>query len=581
MPDSFEVGGREVNGPVMISELFNKYYGQVAPSLDSSLGPSDKDPLSYLDHINVPDVMTFCPVTPNHVSNVVSLLKDASAGLDDISTKFFKAILPSILPEITYLVNLCITKSTFPDIFKTALITPVFKAGSRNQFSNYRPISVLTIFSKVLESIMYQQLITFISDNNIIYENQFGFRSKHSTYMPISLLHDFITTNLAKGQVSACIYLDLARAFDTVNFSILLKKLTRYGITGNSLNFLSSYLTNRKHKLKYKGFTSGSQDVTCGVPQGSVLGPLLFLLYINDLSSVCQQGKFLLFADDTAVLYSTPNISDLQSIISMSFPRITEWLHANRLSLSVSKTYYQVYSNQSTSSNLVISFNQTYVKRAQTIKYLGVLVDEDLKFKSHITKVSGTISRNLGIITRARYLLNKKQLILLYNALILPYITYCLVIWGSNYESTLQPVILLQKRAIRLIAGVGRMAHTSPLFRELKMLKVVDLLRHQLLIVLHDFLMGQLPHPIANRFSMYQPTRNTRTNQHFSELVRSGNDEIFPNYRHVNYILFNMFHQGPRVWNRIIASRIPNMYDIPVSKSLFKKCLKLIFIESY
>ena len=157
------------------------------------------------------------------------------------------------------------------------------------------------------------------------------------------------------------------------------------------------------------------------------------------------------------------------------------------------------------SNDLVIPVNQTYLKRAQTVKYLGVLVDEDLKFKSHISKVSGLVSRNLGIISRARYLLDKKQLLLLYNALILPYFTYCLVIWGSNYESTLQPVILLQKRAIRLISGVGRIAHTTPLFREMKVLKVVDLLRYQLLLILHDFLLGQLPQPIATRFSIYQP----------------------------------------------------------------------------
>ena len=579
MPDSFEVGGGEVKDPAIISDLFNKYYGQVAPSLDSSLGPSDKDPLSYMDHIYIPDVMTFRPVTANHVSNVVSTLKDASAGLDDLSTKLVKTILPIILPELTYLVNLCITQNTFPDIYKTAIITPVFKAGSRKQFANYRPISVLTIFSKVLETIMYQQLLFFISDNNIIYENQFCFRSKHSTYMPIALLYDFITTSLAKGQVSACIYLDLARAFDTVNLSILLKKLTKYGIAGNSLNFLSSYLSNRKHKLRYKGITSGPQDVTCGVPQGSVLGPLLFLLYINDLPSACPQAKSLLFADDTALLYSAPNINEIQSIISMSFPRVAEWLHANRLSLSISKTYYQVYSHESISNNLAITVNETYVKRALTIKYLGVLIDEDLKFKSHIAKVSSTISRNLGIISRARYLLEKKQLILLYNALILPYITYCLVIWGSNYESTLQPIIILQKRAIRLIAGAGRISHTSPLFRELRILKVVDLLHHQLLLILHDFLMGQLPHPIAKRFSIYRPTRNTRTSQHFSELVRTGSDEILPNYRHVNYILFNLFYQAPRAWNRTIAPRIPNLCDIPVSKSLFKKCLRLILLE--
>ena len=581
LPDRFEVEGRDVTNPTLIADLFNKYFSQVAPSLDKTLGPSDRDPISFLSHMTVPDTMTFCPVSEDQVSYVVSNLKDASAGIDTITAKLIKALLPNILPQITHLMNLCLTRSIFPNIFKTALITPVFKAGHRSQFTNYRPISVLPVFSKVLETIMYNQLISFISSNDILYDYQFGFRSKHSTYMPISLLHDYVTMNLSKGNTSACIYLDLARAFDTVNIKILLEKLPSYGITGSSLHLLASYLSHRRHQLKYKGIVSNQQDVTCGVPQGSVLGPLLFLLYVNDLSSVCGRAKCLLFADDTAVLYSASNVNELQRIVSESFPKITEWLHANRLSLSISKTYYQVYSAQSPCDDLVIPVNSTCLKRAQTVKYLGVLVDENLRFKSHIGKVSGIVSRNLGIISRARYLLGRKQLLLLYNALILPYLTYCLVIWGSNYQSTLQPVILLQKRAIRLIAGAGRISHTSPLFRELKVLKVADLLSFQLLLVLHDFLRGQLPQPMAVKFNIHQATRNTRSNQHFCEMVRDNNANLLPNYRHCNYLLFTLFCQAPRVWNRTIAPLIPNLQDIPTSKTQFKKCLKIIFIESY
>ena len=581
LPDKFEVEGRVLDNPNLIADQFNKYYGQVATSLDSSLGPCAKDPMSFMNYVTVSDVMFFRIVTQDEVFHLVSALKDTSSGIDNISVKLVKAIIPCILPHLTHLVNLCLTKNIFPNIFKTAVITPIFKAGSRNQFSNYRPISVLPIFSKILERIMYQQLITFISDNNILYSNQFGFRAKHSTYMPISLLHDFITSNLANGCTSTCIYLDLARAFDTVNIKILLNKLTKYGLSGSSLDLLTSYLSHRNHRLKYKDIISGEQVVTCGVPQGSVLGPLLFLLYINDLPSVCDKAKFLLFADDTAILYSAPNENELQSIVTESFPRVTEWLHANRLSLSTAKTFYQIYSPQLSSKDLAIPANSTYLQRAQTVKYLGVLVDEDMKFKSHIGKVSGIISRYLGIICRAKYLFGKKELLLLYNALILPYLTYCLVIWGSNYESTLQPVIILQKRAIRIIAGAGRISHTSPLFREMKVLKVTDLLRYQLLLILHDFLMGQLPQPMTEKLKLYQPARNTRSNQHFCELVRFGENEILPNYRHVNYLLFTLFCQAPRVWNKTIVPHIPNMQDIPTSKSLFKKCLKFLFVESY
>ena len=479
---------------------------------------------------------------------------------------------------------MCLTKSTFPAVLKTALITPVYKAGSRSHFSNYRPISVLPVLSKVLESVMYDQLLCFITKNKIIYEYQFGFRATHSTFMPLCLLHDFITSNLVEGRTSAGLYLDLARAFDTVNTEILLKKLTKYGISDNALALFSSYLSHRTHCLKYKDSISDSIDITCGVPQGSILGPILFLLYINDLPSICDEARFLLFADDTTVLYSAPTVSELQLKICRSFPKITLWLHANRLSLSTSKTFYQLYTPGNLGNiSLSIPVKGVNLKRANTVKYLGVLVDEDLKFKSHISKVSSIISRNLGIISRAKYLLNKELMLLLYNALILPYLSYCLVVWGSNYETNLKPVIIVQKRAIRLISGTGRIAHTSPLFRELRLLKLVDLQKYKLLLMLHDYLFGRLPDVMSVNFKLHDhyQARASRIVRHFNELVTARDGDMLPNYRLYNYRLFCAFCKAPKLWNQIIASRIPDLHDIPSSKSLFKKCVKIIFLDEY
>ena len=395
-------------------------------------------------------------------------------------------------------------------------------------------------------------------------------------------MHDKITANIVDGRFTAGIYLDLARAFDTVNIDIMLKKLCKYGITGNALSLFSSYLSNRKHCLKYKELISGTRDITCGVPQGSILGPILFLLYINDLPMICDEAKFFLFADDTAILYSASSLSELQLAVSRSFPKVSMWLHANRLSLATSKTFYQLYSPGGREvTDLSIPVNGVNIKRATTVKYLGILVDEDLKFKSHISKVSTVICRNIGIISRAKFLLTKKLLILLYNSLVLPYLNYCLVIWGSNFETNLHPIIVAQKRAIRLIAGVGRTAHTSPLFRELRLLKLTDLLNKQLLLILHDWLLGGLPNVVSSHFSLHVQTRPSRHVQHFSELAISSTGGVVPNYRLHKYRLFSPFLRAPKTWNQIIASRIPDLRNVPLNKSHFKKCLMHIFLDRY
>ena len=427
---------------------------------------------------------------------------------------------------------------------------------------------------------MYNQLLSFISKNNIIFNYQFGFRARHSTFMPISIFHDFITNNLAHGQKTAGIFLDLARAFDTVNLNILLKKLDVYGISGNALSFLTSYLNNRKHRVKFKGVVSGAIGIKCGVPQGSILGPLLFLLYINDLEKASSISKCLLFADDTAIFYSAPTIMGLQDVINQSFPKIVAWLHANRLSLSVKKTFYQIYSASGDVCSLTIPLGNAKLKRSGTVKYLGVLVDENLKFKSHINKISGTVSRLVGVLGRARYLLNK-ELLLLYNALVLPYLTYCVCIWGSNYPSNLHPIIVAQKRAVRVIARVPPRTHTATLFRYLNVLKFDDLVRYQMLNILHHFMTGRLPTVIADKFFLHTQLRPTRVSKHFSERSISETGHVTPNYRMCNYRMFSLFCQGPILWNNVIAKNIPDIKDVPLGKSFFKKVIRKLFTDFY
>ena len=236
------------------------------------------------------------------------------------------------------------------------------------------------------------------------------------------------------------------------------------------------------------------------------------------MQRACSAVKVFLFADDTALLYSATSLNELQTLINESFPKICRWLQANRLSLSVSKTFYQMYAS-SDNEHLEISIGNSLIKRAKTVKYLGVLIDDDLKFKSHISKIGGICSRILGILYRSKYFLNTELLLMLYNALIVPHLSYCVTVWGSNYETNIKPLEIIQKRAIRLISNVDPKAHSSPLFKNLKVLKLSDLIKYHILLVLHNFLFGRLPASVACKFALHEATRNARNTTHFRDSI--------------------------------------------------------------
>ena len=305
------------------------------------------------------------------------------------------------------------------------------------------------------------------------------------TLMPILLLQERVTKAMENGKIAVAIYIDLQKAFDTVNHNILIGKCEKYGISGSALNLLKSYLTNRKQCVEYQEVRSALEDVTLGVPQGSILGPLLFLLYINDLPNACANSECLLYADDTAIIFESKNIVELQQTINDELRTLNKWLQSNQLSLNTKKTVYQLYSQTRSQISLDLKVNNDTIQLVEKVKYLGVMIDPCLNWKYHIDGITAIISRNIGVINRAKFYLDKHCLTLLYNSLVLPYINYCCLIWGFTFPSYLLKIELLQKRAIRILDNQHRIAHTAPIFRELKILKVGDIPKQQLMVLMH------------------------------------------------------------------------------------------------
>ena len=391
--------------------------------------------------------------------------------------------------------------------------------------------------------------------------------------MPLVLLQDKIIKAFESNRIVVGLYLDLKKAFDTVDHNILLSKIFSYGITGIFFSMIESYLTGRLQCVKYKSKMSSSRTVNIGVPQGSILGPLLFILYINDFPNICKNSSCLLYADDTAIFFEAQTESELQKMIDIDVPKMVDWFNANKLSLNTSKTFCQLYKKSTSLVNINMSLNGENIVFVNKIKYLGVYIDIEMKWRSQIDHVTSIVSRNTGIIKKASFFVSRKYLLLLYNSLFLPYVNYCCLIWGYSSPSLLARLTKIQKKAIRIIDGQPRLAHTNPIFRKLNILKIKDIAVQQTIILLHNVVKQNIPAVIRSMFILNHLNAadvRTRSIKHFQEPFASK-----------MYATQNIFWQGPRLWNLIVASAFPDINSIPVSKEVIKNIIKEQIIGQY
>ena len=319
-----------------ISDAFNSFFINIGPSLAEKIEPMNDPPSTFMQKQN-PETMILEPVIMHEVKTIISRLKDGSSGWDQISSRVVKSTYESFLMPLTHIMNISILHGVFPSEMKIARVIPIFKAGDSMLMSNYRPVSVLPIFSKILERLMYTRLLKFINEHRLLYKFQFGFRESHSPNLAIIYLVDKISNALEEGDYVLGLFLDFSKAFDTVNHDILFDKLEIYGIRGTALDWFKSYFDSRKQYVVFDGVESSSRYITCGVPQGSILGPLLFLLYINDLSSVSDKLFSLLFADDSNMFLSGKDPNSLIETMNSEMEKVTKWLKVNKLSLNLKK----------------------------------------------------------------------------------------------------------------------------------------------------------------------------------------------------------------------------------------------------
>ena len=494
----FSINGNSTTDSSIIASHFNKFFANIGPTLDSKIPPSSRTPSSY--------IKTSCPVnlflSPCHLDEInrtIDNLKNCATGWDHLPSSLLKENKHIFNPLLVHLINLSLIQGTFPSELKIANIIPIFKAGEIGQVTNYRPISLLTSISKIYERIFSNRLTSFLKTQKILYDLQFGFRDKHSTYLAMITLMDKLIQALERGEYTIGIFLDFSKAFDTVNHRILLDKLNLYGIRGVANKWVESYLSNRKQFTSYNGSNSSINNVKCGVPQGSILGPILFLLYINDLGTISNLLSPIMFADDSNLFISGKKPQDLANSLNQELPLLIEWLRANRLSLNVDKTHVMIFGKKNTTTQIPIKIqiDGKTLSVLDKTKFLGVILDSGLNWKDHINYLAKKISRSIGIISIARKTLSQKTLIQLYHAFIFPYLNYCVLIWGNSPASILWPVFKLQKLALRLIANIGYRDSSLAFCKKHQILRLPEIYALNAGIFMYKYSYHQLP-PLFN-----------------------------------------------------------------------------------
>ena len=382
--------------------------------------------------------------------------------------------------------------------------------------------------------------------------------------MALLILLEKITDALDNSEFAVCILIDFRKAFDTVDNNILLDKLYHYGIRGNALRWFNCYLTNRYQYVNYNNTSSDMKQITCGVPQGSILGPLLFLLYINDIASVSSALFSILFADDTTLFCRAKSLHELSTVINNELSNVMIWLNANRLSLNIDKTNFMIFRPKGKNEICPsININGSIIKEVDNAKFLGIIIDNKLNWLEHIKCISRKIAKGTGIIIKARKSFETETLLNLYNALIFPPISYCIHVWGTTASIHLQRLYVLQKKNIRIICGVRPRTHTEPLYKALDILNIDQVRDYSIALFMYKLMNHMLPSMFENMFIKTSDVHNYSTRQA---------DMLYVQYASTKRPQRTIKHHGTKSWNSLCNS-IPADCAISTYKQKLKAFL--------
>ena len=478
-PEKFYFENKEISDNKEIANKFNTHYINMGLTLANQIPPYHGSALDYLTVNNNPNSFYFEPCTPSEIETIINSLKPkTSCGHDNISTKLIKQTCAAVSTPISHIANISMQQGIFPTSMKLAKVIPVYKKDSKSHFINYRPISLLPSFSKIIEKLTHKRLFKYLTKNNILSLNQYGFQPNMSTEFAILELQDRIIKAIAKKEYCLGFFVDLSKAFDTLNHNLLVSKLKHIGIRGCALNWFISYMSNREQYVCYKSSLSEKLKITCGVPQGSILGPLLFLVYVNDIGQALDKSYNILFADDTTLLLKNTDLKILMQETNTEINKLYKWFCLNKLSLNIDKTHYILFHNYNKSippDRAPLVINNNYIKEVNHVKFLGVFFDKNLNWKIHITNKCSQIIKVVAILARLKNILPTTILKNIYTSLLLPHLSYGITAWGNTKTREMKRLTILQKKAVRHILNKRYNSHTAPIFKKLNILTLNDI----------------------------------------------------------------------------------------------------------
>ena len=508
-----------------IANEMNKQFSEMGAKLASKLDTPEKNFVDFLEYPNPNNIRMILRMIPE--SEVDKLIRELDAtksvGIDGIPPKLVKWAISLLVPILTRLFNKCLVSGIYPDKLKIARVRPIYKGNNKNKNdpSSYRPISILSQFNRILEKIIRDRLYDFIKDK--LYRKQFGFRPKNSTEHPILDLKEHILENCNKKLVSCILFLDLKKAFDSVSHKILLSKLEYYGVQGVALQLFKSYLSNRKQATGIDDCLSLLDLLEWGVPQGSVLGPLLFLIFINDIPRASKLGTWL-FADDTGLVSAASSLELLQTEMNNQVEKVQAWLLANKLSVHYEdkSQYMLINSNYNTTVDgpFELKMGGHIISRTKTYRYLGLIVDEKLSWAEHINEICSKLSQVAGVIFKIRNLLTREAMMLVYHSLVGSKLRYGLICWATANKFLLNKIIVAHNKIITYMTFEKRCTRMWPLYCRLKVLHLNIMIKIEYAKTMFKFKHRMLPAVFDTYFEKPTHHYGTRYAKHNYSKVR-------------------------------------------------------------